>query len=67
MAELAVGMQALTEVRRKREDHVEQGRERTHLFALYSGLCLCTSTRDVRVSQLLQDVLLAVGEELQLA
>ncbi|KAK9868608.1 hypothetical protein WJX84_001848 [Apatococcus fuscideae] len=60
-------LQALTEVRRKREDHVEQGRERTHLFALYSGLCLCTSTRDVRVSQLLQDVLLAVGEELQLA
>ncbi len=59
-------MQALIEVRRKHEQTTDQGRERTHLLALYGNLCKCTPTRDARVSHLLQDVLLAAGSELQL-
>jgi hypothetical protein len=51
---------------RARPDAAQRGRERSHLLLVYPALCGCISAREVRVREMVKDILQLAGAELGL-
>ncbi len=51
---------------RNRPEVKARGRERTHLLLLYSALCSCIACKEVKLREMVNDVMQLAGAELGL-